>query len=68
MSKFKELLRKFWASRTNRLQVLAIVLGALQVYIFEFDLDAETVLGLTTLFGVANIFLRYQTTTAMSDK
>lgn len=68
MNKFKELVRQFWASRTNRLQVLAIVLGALQVYIFEFDLDAETVLGLTTLFGVANIFLRYQTSTAMSQK
>jgi len=68
MNKFKELLRKFCASRTNRLQVLVIVLGALQVYVFHFDLSAETVLGLTTAFGIANIFLRYLTTTAMQDK
>ena len=68
MNKFKELLRKFWASRTNILQVLVIVLSALQVYVFHFDLSAETVLGLTTAFGIANIFLRYLTTTAMQDK
>ena len=68
MNKFKELLRKFWASRTNRLQVLVIVLSAFQVYVFHFDLSAETVLGLTTAFGIANIFLRYLTTTAMQDK
>lgn len=68
MNKFKELFRQFWASRTNRLQVLVIVLGSLQVYVFHFDLSAETVLGLTTAFGIANIFLRYLTTTAMQDK
>ena len=68
MNKFKKLFRQFWASRTNRLQVLVIALGALQVYVFHFNLSAETVLGLTTAFGIANIFLRYLTTTAMQDK
>lgn len=68
MNKFKELVRQFWASRTNKLQVFVIVLGAFQVYVFQFDLSAETVLGLTIAFGVANIFLRYMTTTAMQDK
>lgn len=68
MNKFKELVRQFWASRTNKLQVFVIVLGAFQVYVFQFELSAETVFGLTTAFGVANIFLRYLTTTAMQDK
>ena len=68
MSKFKESLRQFRSSRTNLLQVLVVVLSALQVYVFHFDLSAETVLGLTTAFGIANIFLRYLTTTAMQDK
>ena len=68
MSKFKESLRQFRSSRTNLLQVLVVVLSALQVYVFHFDLSAETVLGLTTAFGVANIFLRYLTTVPVSEK
>jgi hypothetical protein len=65
---FKELLRQFRSSRTNLLQVLVVVLSALQVYVFQFDLNAETVFGLTTAFGVANIFLRYLTTIPVSEK
>lgn len=68
MSDFKHRIRQFWASRTNKLQVYVIVLSAFQVYVFQFELSAETVFGLTTAFGVANIFLRYMTTVAMSEK
>ena len=68
MNKAKQLWRQFWSSRTNWLQVSVVALGAFQVYVFQFELSAETVFALTTLFGVANIFLRYQTNTAMSQK
>ena len=68
MNKFRELFRQFWASRTNFLQVIVVILSAFQVYVFQFELSAETVFWLTTAFGVTNIFLRYLTTTAMQDK
>jgi hypothetical protein len=61
-------LKQFWRSRSNRWQVFGITLAAVQVYVLQINLSAETIMLASILFGTGGIFFRYQTTQAMSDK
>ena len=61
-------LKQFWRSRSNRWQVFGITLAALQVYVLQLNLSAETIMLASILFGIGGIFFRYQTTQAMSEK
>jgi hypothetical protein len=60
--------KQFWRSRSNRWQVFGITLAALQVYVLQLNLSAETIMLASILFGMGGIFFRYQTTQAMSEK
>jgi len=60
--------KQFWRSRSNRWQVFGITLAALQVYVFQLNLSAETIMLASTLFGMGGIFFRYQTTQSMAEK
>ena len=57
--------KQFWRSNSNRWQVFGVTLAALQVYVLQLNLSAETIMLASILFG---IFFRYQTTQAMSEK
>ena len=63
-----ERLKQFWKSRSNRWQVFGITVAALQVYVLQLNLSAETIMVASVLFGMGGIFFRYQTTQAMSAK
>jgi len=60
--------KQFWRSRSNRWQVFGITLAALQVYVFQLNLSAETIMLASALFGMGGIFFRYQTTQSMAEK
>ena len=63
-----ERLKQFWRSRSNRWQVFGITLAALQVYVLQLNLSAESIMLASTVFGMGGIFFRYQTTQAMAEK
>ena len=63
-----ERLKQFWRSRSNRWQVFGITLAALQVYVLQLNLSAESIMLASTVFGMGGIFFRYQTTQAMAKK
>jgi hypothetical protein len=48
--------------------VFGVTLAALQVYVLQLNLSAETIMLASILFGMGGIFFRYQTTQAMSEK
>jgi len=61
-------LKQFWRSRSNRWQVFGITLAALQVYVLQLNLTAETIMLASVIFGMGGIFFRYQTTQSMANK
>ena len=63
-----ERLKQFWRSRSNRWQVFGITLAALQVYVLQLNLTAETIMLASVIFGMGGIFFRYQTTQSMANK
>ena len=61
-------LKQFWKSRSNRWQVFGITLAALQVYVLQLNLSAETIMLASIMFGMGGIFFRYQTTQPITEK
>ena len=68
VGRIMERLKQFWKSRSNRWQVFGITLAALQVYVLQLNLSAETIMLASILFGMGGIFFRYQTTQDMAEK
>jgi phage shock protein PspC (stress-responsive transcriptional regulator) len=48
-------LKQFWRSRSNRWQVFGVTLAALQVYVLQLNLSAETIMLASILFGMGGI-------------